>query len=152
MKILVTLELDAQIAKEVLDKATRLCGPDDQMTVVTVVDPKALSYVADPTLSGTMMQANVDQAIQVAREQLITLCAPYGIEARQCSVCYGRIAHEVHRVLDEGGYDLLVLGSHGHSGWRRLLGSVASSILHGVPVDTWVVKIAGVTEEKTEAG
>ena len=145
-KVLIALELDAQVADQVLTKAQQWCSPDDQITVVTVVDPKMLSYVADPTLSGSMMQSSIDQAMQSAREQLIKLCAAQNIDPNQCKVCYGRIAHEVHRLLAEGGFDCLVLGSHGHSGWRRLLGSIASSILHGVPVDTWVIKIDNASE------
>ena len=140
-KVLVALELNPEIASEVLVKARTLCEPEDELTVLTVVDPTTLAYVADPTMTGQMMQANYEQAMLAAKAQLVALCEPYDIPAEQCHVRYGRIAHEVHLAIAEDQIDVLVLGSHGRSGWRRLLGSVASSILHGVPVDTWVVKI-----------
>lgn len=140
-RILVALELNSEIASEVLVKARELCGTDDELAVLNVVDPTTLAYVADPSMTGKMMQANYEQALLSARDQLIKLCAPYDIGPEACEVRYGRIAHQVHQRLDEGDFDVLVVGSHGRSGWRRLLGSVAASILHGVPVDTWVVKI-----------
>ncbi len=146
-KVLVALELNPEIASEVLVKARAMCEPDDELSVITVVDPTTLAYTVDPTMTGKMMRSSYDQAMLSARDQLVELCEPYNITPEQCDVRYGRIAHEVHQALEEGQFDVLVLGSHGRSGWRRLLGSVASSILHGVPVDTWVVKIGKMADD-----
>ena len=40
----------------------------------------------------------------------------------------------------EKAADLIVVGSHGHHGIERLLGSVSSSILHQAPCDVLVVR------------
>ena len=143
-RILVAVDLDAESAEQVLTKACarfEVESGDTRFKVLHVVDPTNLAYVVDPTMTGKMMRSNVDQAVLVAREALIKLCAPFNIAPEQIEVRYGRIAHEVHEYLQEGGFDTLVLGTHGRSGWHRILGSVACSILHGVTVDTWVVKV-----------
>jgi len=140
-RILIALELEDQSANDVLRKASSLRLPDDTLDVLHVVDPTTVLYTVDPTLTGRMYQRNYEAAMTDARNRIQVLCAPYDIDATHCHVRYGRVAHEVHELLRDVGYDTLMIGSHGWSGWRRLLGSRAASILHGVPVDTWVFKV-----------
>ena len=46
-------------------------------------------------------------------------------------VTVGSPTHTIARAAEEKKADLLVIGTHGHHGWRRaLLGSVAESVLH----------------------
>ena len=91
--------------------------------------------------TGQMYQQMYDQAMADAARRLGEICLPYGVEASAQHVRYGRVAHEVHALLSEGQFDVCMVGSHGRSGWQRILGSKAASILHGVSVDTWVFKL-----------
>lgn len=141
MKYLVAIELADAPAKAVLDRATAVCGADDQLEVVHVVDPTSVAYSVDPTMTGQMYQQMYDQAMADAARRLGEICLPYGVEASAQHVRYGRVAHEVHALLSEGQFDVCMVGSHGRSGWQRILGSKAASILHGVSVDTWVFKL-----------
>ena len=53
----------------------------------------------------------------------------YGIQAQQ-RMEVGHAAQTIARVADEGGFDLLIMGTHGHGAWLTLvLGSVASAVL-----------------------
>ena len=141
MKFLAAIELASAPAKAVLTKAQALCGPDDVLEVVHVVDPTSVVYSVDPTMTGHMYQQMHDQAMNNAAARMARLCAPFGIGETARHLRYGRVAHEVHQLLAEGRFDACLVGSHGRSGWQRILGSKASSILHGVPVDTWVFKL-----------
>ncbi len=146
MKYLAAIELLDQPATAVLERAQAVRGDGDQLEVVHVVDPTSVAYSIDPTMSGEMYQQRYEQTMADARRRLIELCAPFGIDETRLHVRYGRVAHEVHALLDEGGYDACMLGSHGRAGWQRVLGSKAASILHGVPVDTWVFKLVELKE------
>ena len=52
----------------------------------------------------------------------------------------GRAADRIHE-LARRGFDLIVIGSHGQEGFRRLLGSTANAVLHDAPVDVATVRI-----------
>ena len=141
MKYLAAIELLDAPARMVLERAQALVGDDDRLEVVHVVDPTSVAYSIDPTMSGEVYQARYEATMADARRRLIELCAPFGIDETRLHVRYGRIAHEVHALLEEGAFDACMVGSHGRAGWQRLLGSKAASILHGVPVNTWVFKL-----------
>ena len=50
-------------------------------------------------------------------------------------------ADAVAEVAKKLGADLIVLGTHGQSGVQLLLGSTASSVLHGIECDLLAVKV-----------
>lgn len=146
-KILVAIELDDKSANDVLKKATSVASKNDVLEVLHVLHPNTVHYSPDPTMTGKMYENTFQVAMENTGRRLRSLCMQHGISAGNCHVRYGRIAYEVHQLLEEEGFDTLMIGSHGWSGWHRLLGSQANSILHGIAVDTWVFKI---NEEKTD--
>ena len=141
-KVLVAIELSEEAANFVLRKAQDACSEGARMEVVHVVDPASVTYSIDPTMTGQIYQQMYEQTMANARARMVELCEPFGFSADQLHVRYGRVAHEIHDLLREGAFDTCMIGSHGHSGWQRILGSKASSVLHGVPVDTWVFSLA----------
>jgi universal stress protein A len=142
-KVLVAIELAPESARYVLERATAACADDDRLEVVHVVDPASVTYSIDPTMTGQIYQQMYDQTMANAKSHLLEICSSVGISQEQTHLRYGRVAHEVHELLKEGQFDCCMVGSHGYKGWQRILGSKASSILHGAPVDTWVFSLAG---------
>ena len=140
-KVLVAVELNEEAGQFVLRKALAACAPGAILEVVHVVDASAVKYSVDPTMTGKMYDEFYQQTLDAAAARLDVLCAPLGIDKSQQHIRYGRVAHEIHELLIEGGYDTCMVGSHGYSGWQRVLGSKAASVLHGVPVDTWVFRL-----------
>ena len=140
-KTLVAIELDNFSANVVLSRVAAVRQEDDTVDVVHVVDPSGITYTADPTMTGKMYKQSYENALEKARIRLEELCKPHGITPENCHIRYGRISREIHELLYEKKYDELVIGSHGWSGWQRVLGSKAASIIHGATVDTWVLKI-----------
>jgi universal stress protein A len=140
-KVLVAIELADLPAQFVLHKALAACPVEARLEVVHVVDPASITYSIDPTMTGQIYQDLYEQTMANAQARLVEICVPLGIGMDQLHIRYGRVAHEVHALLSEGNFDTCMIGSHGYSGWRRVLGSKASSILHGTPVDTWVFRL-----------
>jgi nucleotide-binding universal stress UspA family protein len=76
------------------------------------------------------------------------LLAAWGSEAEalagravQTRLSSGRPGQEILRYAREGGFDLLVVGSHGRSGLRHLvLGSVAEELVRAAPCPVLVVR------------
>ena len=68
-----------------------------------------------------------------------------GISAGSQQVMLGDPAAVIRAQAEEINADLIVLGSHGRSGWRVLLGSTANSVLHGANCDVLTVRVG--TEE-----
>jgi universal stress protein A len=53
----------------------------------------------------------------------------------------GNPADEIHNMANEIQADLIVIGKHGQSGLKLLLGSTANAVLHGVNCDVLAVKV-----------
>lgn len=53
----------------------------------------------------------------------------------------GKVIETIHKVAEDGNYEMIVIGSHGASGWKSLMGgSNASKILKGASYPVFVVK------------
>lgn len=69
---------------------------------------------------------------QVEREG--ALARALGVAGVDEAVAEGPAAAEIVRVAREGGYDLIVMGTHGRTGFRHLLlGSVAEKVVRTAP-------------------
>jgi len=92
-------------------------------------------------LTGRNHQTTEHQIRQAAYPQLVKLAERYGITAKQTHIEFGRPAEVIEVVAGAVGANLLVVGSHGHSGLRALLGSTANSIIHSASSNVLTVRI-----------
>jgi universal stress protein A len=53
----------------------------------------------------------------------------------------GNPSNEIHNLAKEIQAYLIMIGTHGQSGLKLLLGSIANAVLHGVKCDVLAVKI-----------
>jgi universal stress protein A len=139
--VLVAIELTTYPAELVLSHARRFLAPSGALSAIHVVEPQYVQYSFDPTFKGTLSRSLEQGAVDAAGERLAELCEPHGIDAGHRYVMLGRAADKIHEVAEERGFDLIVIGSHGQQGLRRLLGSTANAVLHGAPVDVATVRI-----------
>lgn len=139
--VLIAVELDEHSAHTVLGKALKLLGPNDHPHIVHVVDPKYVRYSTGPSFKGRIYDELAEAAVQQAKQQLTTLCNDFDVDPAKQHILYGHVAQELHNYAIDNSCTALMLGSHGYSGWRRVLGSQAASVLHGTPIDTWVIYI-----------
>jgi nucleotide-binding universal stress UspA family protein len=75
------------------------------------------------------------------RQRLNRYVAPSGVAALERLVVEGGPAEEIVEITREWPCDLIVMGTHGRTGIRRMLmGSVAEAVLRGAPCPVLTVK------------
>lgn len=144
--ILAAIDLTDQPAAQVIAGAREFLGPGGSLTVLHAVEPQYVQYSFDPTFKGTLSESLEQGAVDAASRRLEELCEPYGIDREHRFVVLGRAADVIHDLAEKQGCDLIVVGSHGQEGLRRLLGSTANAVLHGAPVDVATVRISDESE------
>jgi universal stress protein A len=125
---------------KVLKRALEVAENDsDRLSVIHVVEPVAAAYPIDAyAINMTRLQ---EEALAIAAQRLAEFASNHGIpESRQYTLM-GPPATEIRGKADEEGADLIVIGSHGTSGWKLLLGSTANKVLHGAKCDILTVRV-----------
>lgn len=137
-KILVAIDLTEE-APQVLNKAKEISNAHGaELILMHVVEPVGYAYGGDIPMDLTELQDQLDKA---AKEQLQSYGDQYGVTREQQIVTVGRPESEIHRMAEEHGIDLVVVGSHGRRGIQLLLGSTANGVLHGSICDVLAVRI-----------
>ncbi|SIR79647.1 universal stress protein A [Aquipseudomonas alcaligenes] len=107
--------------------------------LVHIVEPMAMAFGGDVPMDLSMLQ---QQQFDQARERLQSFAGRYPqLSAEQRHLAYGQPRQELHRLAEEQGCDLIVVGSHGRHGLALLLGSTANDVLHGAPCDVLAVRL-----------
>lgn len=75
------------------------------------------------------------------RNALATLSDHYHIPPENQYICHGSVKKEIVELAEQLDVDLIVVGSHGHSGLNVLLGSTANAVLHAAKCDVLAVKV-----------
>jgi nucleotide-binding universal stress UspA family protein len=125
------VDLAASLAKE----------QGSSCTVLTVVDivPAAALAAATPDLVNAWLKT-LDEQAHVAVNEAVDRMRAAGIEAN-AEVAKGSPADAIVEMAKRQAGDLIVMGSHGRSGLRRLfLGSVAESVLRSAPMPVLIVR------------
>ncbi|MEA2588669.1 MAG: hypothetical protein QOH66_1596 [Actinomycetota bacterium] len=129
------------------EKASALLDPTAAVTVLAVVPPPVLPAAApvtglDPgTLVTPEATEELDQALTAeAQAWLDRTVEALGGRAERRSV-HGDPATEICRVAGDGGFDVIVVGSHGFGFVKRVvLGSVSHHVLQHAPCPVLVVR------------
>lgn len=102
---------------------------------VLPVPPHAASFV-----SPSMLRGYYDDEASRVLDPIRTLLAEKGIEASFVHHA-GHPDKEIADVAEKGGYDLVIMGSHGHGALSNLvLGSVATKVLANCNVPVLLVR------------
>lgn len=137
-KILVAIDLTEE-AQQVLDRGLDLArNHEASLLLVHVIEPVGYAYGGDIPMDLTDLQSQLDEK---AHEELKVYGEQNGIAPENQLVLVGRPEAEIHRVAEEQGVDLIVVGSHGRRGFQLLLGSTANGVLHGAVCDVLAVRI-----------
>jgi|SoiMethySBSTD1v2_1073268.scaffolds.fasta_scaffold00895_14 nucleotide-binding universal stress UspA family protein len=101
---------------------------------ITTLHVVPLEPVTPPTGSGLYPPlALTPDDLQQYREELTTCAGVGGVDAVDIEVAQGSVSGEIVRFANELPADLLVMGTHGRSGFDRLmLGSVTEKVLRKV--------------------
>lgn len=147
MKILFATD-GAKQSNAAIDMFKRLVISDgDEIKIVSVVDlavPMPIDiyggYVPD---TSEYEKAGRENAERVLAEASAKLSAQLGGKkvAIETEVLFGSPESRIVELADEMKPELVVVGSHGYSGWERLLlGSVSDAVVHHAPCSVMVVR------------
>ena len=138
-KVVVAVDLSDETEK-VVARALELVGSQaDKLVLVNVVEPVptvwgAESYAVDPV---SLQQ----QIVDFAAARLGELGEKHGIDEANLHALLGSPAPEIRNLAENLKADAIVIGSHGHSGWKLMLGSTANKLLHGASCDVLTVHV-----------
>lgn len=109
---------------------------DAQLSIVHIVEPlPAYAY-------GYLGQIDVEnQVVEEAKQELVKLAEKLNVPENHQFIRIGIAKHEILTLAKEINADLIIVGSHGHAGLSQLLGSTATSIIHGAHCDVLTVRI-----------
>jgi nucleotide-binding universal stress UspA family protein len=115
-----------------LERAVELasCFPAE-LIVIHVVPPVPMTAVpqAAPAFDVGVYQKQLTSAAEDGVDAVIDKHVPEGVRVRGI-VAEGDPPREIIRVSEEEGADLIVMATHGESGWRRFVfGSVAEKVV-----------------------
>lgn len=121
-------------AEAALDTAQRLaCDSNSLLLIAHVVEPVPAAIpgtVAPPvTIGGTDLSDPQQRAIKEAREKLTTIVPGDPSIRFEHRLLEGRASDAILQLAEEEQADLIVMGTHGQTGMKRLLmGSVAEKV------------------------
>ncbi|WP_043310076.1 universal stress protein [Pseudomonas sp. ML96] len=137
--ILIAVDLTEE-CHPVVERALGIVARNDAtVSLVHIVEPMAMAFGGDVPMDLSLLQ---QQQFDQARERLQSFAGRYPqLGEEQRSLAYGQPRQELHRLAEEQGCDLIVVGSHGRHGLALLLGSTANDVLHGAPCDVLAVRL-----------
>ncbi|MDO6563474.1 universal stress protein [Amphritea sp. 1_MG-2023] len=136
--ILLATDLSAE-ADQLIDKVKHLAEfSKAELSLIHVIEPLSFAYGGDVPMDLTAIQAQLDEHAQSKMNRFSGLL---NYPVKQSHVVSGHTETEIHKVADEQGCDLIIVGSHGRHGLALLLGSTANGILHGAKCDVLAVRV-----------
>lgn len=134
-------------------RALALLATDTDWTVLSVVDVRSEVAVGGTGLLGAeplampmadpSVAAELDEALTEGAKDAVqrTLDALGSAVRASVVVTHGDPAAEIVRVAEDGGYDVIVVGSHGSGFVKRVLvGSVSGHVVHHATCPVLVVR------------
>ena len=138
-KIVVAVDLSGD-SNKVIDTALKVAAGDpDKLHLVHVVEPIAAAYSMDAyAININELQ---QEAMTIAAQNLAKIGDEAGVSKDNQHTLLGAPSIEVRNIASELEADAIVIGSHGHAGWKILLGSTANKVLHGASCDVLTVLV-----------
>ena len=138
-KLLVAIDF-SDADTQVLERARQMAVQHQAgITLLHVVEYMPMAYVDEiPPLESVEFSKALEEGALKNLRDLQEKLQPVETEVQ---VATGMAKHEVVRVAEEIGADLIVIGSHGRHGIQLLLGSTANGVLHLAKCDVLAVRV-----------
>lgn len=138
-KLLVAVDASGE-SDHVVSRALEIvAGDSEKLHLLHVVEPVAAAYPIDAyAINMARLQ---EEALEIAQKRLAEIAGRFSIPSDRQTTLMGPAAAKIRETAEEQGVDLIVIGSHGTSGWKLLLGSTANKVLHGAHCDILTVRV-----------
>lgn len=137
--ILIAIDLTKD-SNEVVERGLSIGQPhNSSVHIAHVIEPIYLPYNDNIVVDLSSMEHEAERRAEL---QLKTLGDRFKITVENQHLLLGSPTKKIHALADELCADLIVVGSHGRSGFSLLLGSTANGVLHGSKCDVLAVRIA----------
>ena len=141
--LLATIDLSPrspQIIKRAIELA--ICH-NSTLDVVHVIEYFLVAYAGEFSIP---INVNLEQTIKFeAQKALAKLCQKANTPPERQHTLSGCVKQTVIELAERLKIDLIIVGTHGHHGLDKLLGSRTNAILHRAVCDVLVVRAKGVT-------
>lgn len=128
-------------SSNILDQAVKIIKPDGKMSLIYVME-SLMAFPSAPFAPPMVDLPGTHQSIrQDVQKHMLQLAEKYKIPKAKIHIEVGSVAKEIKKLASDMNADVIVIGTHGRHGIGLLLGSTASSVIHGAPCDMLVVKI-----------
>lgn len=141
--ILVAIDLSDDSARVVERGMAIAANNGARLHIIHVIEPLSFAYGGDIPMDFSGIQ---DEIHQQAKAQLERFSQANEIDEQHQHLLLGKPEVEIHALAEEVSADLIVVGSHGRSGFALLMGSTANGVLHGATCDVLAVRVG--KEEK----
>lgn len=110
-----------------------------KLSVIHVLSHAPVAYAGEFSVP---IDVEYDAALKKqAQTQLSKIGKQYDIPEKSLYLQEGSVKLAVTDLAKKIHADLIIVGTHGHTGIELLLGSQANAILHTAPSDVWMIKI-----------
>ena len=114
-----------------------------ELKALHVFDPSGWNLPSHDYLVSDAVVEGLEEAKERGKNALKELVESFDIEV-ETIFTEGDPGHEIVRVAEELNADLIVLGTHGYTGWKRFtLGNVAELVVRHAPCTVFVVRPKG---------
>ena len=114
-----------------------------ELKALHVFDISAWNIPSHDYLATDAVVEGLEEAIQRGKNALKELAESFDLEV-ETIFTEGDPGHEIVRVAEELNADLIVLGTHGYSGWKRFtIGSVAELVVRHAPCAVLTIRPKG---------
>jgi universal stress protein A len=134
--ILVALDLFTE-HKFVLERALSIAQRPAQISLVYVTFPQVYFDSFGVGVGTDFVNKNQKSS----KATLLELAKTHHIPDAQIYAPIGSAVDEIQVLSESIKADLIVMGTHGQSGLKLLLGSTANGVLHGVKCDVLAIRI-----------
>jgi len=138
--ILVAVDVNAP-HESIIRRALAVCQSYEDLILMYTLLPT--TYIQPYIYPMEFNAIDDSERMSLAHKKLSDIATEFGITESNVFVKIGVAADEIKEMANEKNRDLIVIGTHGRSGIKLLLGSTANSVLHGVKQDVLAVRVHG---------